>query len=434
MEVGGDNKSWCAILGISHTKAWEGGGKGDGRRENFISKDQNKRWSRLRQIVSSRGGKRGRRFPRWPERSGVRGLCGGRDVRGCGGREGARAGAARPAQLCAPASLGNKLLAPGETCWLCGARGGTPAGTPRASSILFHPPPGSPGCGGARCSALRRRRFPSRVRVSRRDAGAQRCAGAAGASGGCQKGPRQCRPPAQLGTASSSVPVPVPPLPRCEAFPARPGVSPPPGVPRSPHCPHEGTPPSSHPSPFLHETTCKVPPTPTSRPVSDAVSSPLPGPSPGTSLTCPSPGWLLRLRACGETVGNSEGKGKGGLFLRDCGPSASPAAGELFRGFSEVGRGSPPSSGEGQLEPSGRSSRRRAGTTLRIPHDPERCSKAGRGFTCSARLFGWEANVQISGWWKHLPFSLKLKGDYLGIKAIAKCMNKFRVLAQKMLM
>lgn len=360
MEVGGDNKSWCAILGISDTKAWEGGGKGDGRRENFISKDQNKRWSRLRHIVSSRGGKRGRRFPRRPARSGARELCGGRDVRGCRGREGARAGAARPAQLCAPASLGSKLLAPEETRCLCGARGGTPAGTPRASSPSSSIPRregAGPGRGGSAVPSAAPGTLPRRP-WCRSEQGARRRAGR------CQKGPQHCRPPAQLGPRRSlpSAALPVPPTPPVRGFSRPPGGVPTPRSPPLSPLPPQGNPSflpplpggpllswshlrgSRHPN-FASRPQCQAPfPFPVLG-VPPAPPRLVPGlPHPG--LAAPA----LRRAEEPSGIGTDRRRGRGCWCYATADPPLLWPWRSLFRGFSEVGRGSAPSSGEEQLE------------------------------------------------------------------------------------
>lgn len=71
--------------------------------------------------------------------------------------------------------------------------------------------------------------------------------------------------------------------------------------------------------------------------------------------------------------------------MGSCRSSACPALEEPVRGFSGLGRGSPPSSGEGQLEPE-----RAQVPRSRIPLEPEPRRRRG-GFTCTAKLFGWQS-------------------------------------------
>lgn len=301
-----------------------------------------------------------------------------------GGREGAWA--ARAAQLCAPASLGSKLLAPGETRCLCGARGGTPAGTPRASSPSSSIPRregAGPGRGGARCSALRRGRFPG-ARGAAPEQGARRRAGR------CQKAPQHCRPPAQLGPRRSlpSAALPVPPTPPVRGFSRPPGGVPTPRSPPLSPLPPQGNA-SFHPSqaiPFLHGATCEVPVTPASRPVPNAKRlSPFlcwvfPRHLPGSSPGCPIPGWLLRpsgVRRNRRGLGGT-GEGEGGVdvtqlqTLRFSGPGgACSGAFRRWDGALRLPRA------KSSWRRSGRSSRCRAGTAVPNPARPGAVQQGG---------------------------------------------------------
>lgn len=166
----------------------------------------------------------------------------------------------------------------------CVGRGEERLPVPRG---LLRPPPPSPG-GKERVLAAGER-------------GAQRCAGDASPAPvvprrnrglGAVRGAAR-RHPSTAALPHSSVPAarcplqrcPCRRLPRCEAFPARPEVSPPPGVPRSPHCPHKGTPPSTpaRRSPSFMEPLARFP-SPQLR-----VPSPMPGAFPLSCAGC-SPG------------------------------------------------------------------------------------------------------------------------------------------------
>nr|XP_041570685.1 serine/arginine repetitive matrix protein 1 [Taeniopygia guttata] len=330
------------------------------------------------------GGKRGRRFPRRPERSGARGLCGGRDVRGCGGREGARAGLSDRRNFARQHRFEIGGSHP-EGRGVSVGRGEERLPLPRG---LLRPPVPSPagkervlaaGCGG---SAVL-----SAAAGAHRDTGAQPVRalpeGTPAPPPSAQLGPRARRaarsPPLAAPAAGSPGARLFPPAQRCPHPPESPAL------PTAPT--RERLPP---PTPARRSPSCMKPlarfPPPQLR-----IPSPVPGAFPRLGV----PPWLAPSWAASSGLwraekpsGTGRERGRGvdvtrlqTLHFPGPGGARSGALGggtglSAFLGQGAAGAGAGGAPAAAQVPRS------------RIPHFPEQCSKAGRGFTCTSSLFG----------------------------------------------
>ncbi|XP_074394711.1 uncharacterized protein LOC141728646 [Zonotrichia albicollis] len=259
-------------------------------------------------------------------------------------------------------------------------------------ALFLHPPAGRSGSwprgagesGAQRCGG---NASPAPV-VPRRDRGSAPC-------GALPEG-TPALPPSRTVRSRRSLPaaaLPVPPAPPMRGFSRPPGGVPtprsPPLSPLSPRGnasllpPHPGGP-----LPAWSRLQGSPRPNLASRPQSQ---EPFPFPLLGVP---PAPPRLAPFRlpapasGCGGTVGDWEGQAKGGgvdvtqlQTLRFPGPGgACPGAFRRWDGALRLPRA------KGGWRRSGRSSAAAQVPRSRIPHDPERCSKAGKGLTCTAGL------------------------------------------------